>query len=142
MPLPIEEAVAELANSDNPLLNSRLTELSNLSSTEQGAFEGLWAVIETKRRYQIVYRLVELTEDNLPLNFDGIFRYCLRDKDSEVRHKATEGLWENEDASLINPLINLLEQDSSAKVQVAAATVLGKFVILAEYNKSRSCHLE
>jgi HEAT repeat protein len=141
MPLPIEETITELANSDQPLLNSRLTELSNLSPEELQIFKGSWTAIEAKRRCQIVYWLVELTEENLILNFDNIFRYCLRDKDSEVRQKAIEGLWENEDASLINPLIDLLEQDSSEKVQAASATALGKFVILAEHKKLRSCHL-
>ncbi len=82
----------------------------------------------------------KLTEDNLELNFDSIFKYCLKDQDAEVRSKAIEGLWESEEASLINPLMNLLEQDSSEKVQAAAATALGKFAMLAEHKKLRSCH--
>ena len=57
-----------------------------------------------------------------------------------MRSKAIEGLWESEEASLINPLVNLLEQDSSEKVQATAATALGKFAILAEHKKLRSCH--
>jgi hypothetical protein len=37
--------------------------------------------------------------------------------------------------SLTNSLINLLEQDSSEKVQATVATALGKFVMLAEHIK-------
>jgi len=85
--------------------------------------------------------LVELAEDDFELNFDSIFKNCLGDQDAEVRSKAIEGLWENEEPSLINPLINLLEQDSSEKVQAAAATALGKFAMLAEHRKLRSCHV-
>ncbi len=141
MPLLIEETIVELTDSDKPLLSSKLTELSNLSPEELEFFKRSWPAIEPKRRREIMSRLVELAEENFELNFDSIFKYCLKDPDDDVRSKAIEGLWENEEASLINPLINLLEQDSSEKVQAAAATVLGKFAILAEHNKLRPCHV-
>ncbi len=141
MALPIEETIVELGNSDKPLLDSTLIELSNLSSEELEFFQCSWAAIEPKRRCQITHRLVELAEDNLELNFDSIFKHCLEDQDAEVRSKAIEGLWENEEASLINPLINLLEQDSLETVQAAAAMALGKFAMLAEHQKLRSYHV-
>jgi len=140
MSLPIEETIANLGTSDKPLLSSRLIELSTLSQEEMALFEQKWAAIEPKRRRQIVHRLIELAEDNFELNFDSIFISCLEDQDAEVRSKAIEGLWENEDASLINPLIDLLNKDSSEKVQTAAAAALGKFAMLAELKKLRSSH--
>jgi len=140
MSLPIEKIIADLVNIEQPLRSSRLVDLSNLSSEELELWEQAWTSIEPKRRRQITYRLVELAEDNLELDFDSIFRNCLKDQDAEVRGKAVEGLWESEDTSLINPFINLLEQDDSVNVQVAAATALGKFAMLAELNKLRSCH--
>ena len=140
MLLPIEELITDLANSDKPLSSLGLTELSNLSSEEVGFLSRVWATIESERRRQIICRLIELAEDNFELNFDSIFKKCLKDQDVEVRSKAIEGLWENEEASLINPLIDVLRYDSSEKVQVVAATVLGKFAMLAEHKKLRSCH--
>jgi len=140
MSLPIEETIADLGNSDKPLPSSRLIDLSNLNQEEMGLFEQKWAAIEPKRRRQIVHRLVELAEDNFELNFDSILTSCLKDQDAEVRSKAIEGLWENEDASLINPLIELLNKDSSEKVQVVAAAALGKFAMLAELGKLRSSY--
>ena len=95
MSLSIEKTIADLADSDKPLLNSRLIELSNLNPEELRFFEQAWAAIEPKRRRQIVYQLVELGEDNFELNFDSLFRNCLKDQDAEVRSKAIEGLWEN-----------------------------------------------
>ena len=140
MSSPIEETIVDLGNSDKPLLSSRLVDLSNLNSEEVGFFKQVWATIEPKRRRQIIHRLVELAEDNFELNFDTIFWSCLKEQDAEVRSKAIEGLWENEEASLIDPLISLLEHDSSKKVQAAAAIGLGKFAMLAELKKLRSCH--
>lgn len=138
MPSPIEGIIANLVNSDKSLPSSKLAELSNLNSEELAVLEQVWATIEPKRRRQIVSQLVRLAEDDFELNFDSIFKNCLKDQDVQVRSKAIEGLWENEEPSLINPLINLLEQDSSDKVQAAAATALGKFVMLAEHKKLRT----
>jgi len=139
-PPPIEETLAELSDSQKPLLNSRLVRLSNLSVRELDALKQAWPMVDTRRQRQIVQRLVALAEDNLELNFDGIFKRCLKDPDAEVRRQAIEGLWENEETSLIAPLIYLLEQDSSEKVQAAAATALGKFALLAEHKKLRPDH--
>ena len=138
---PIEEIIAELGNRDKPLLSSRLTELSNINSEELRLLEEVWPAIESQRRRQIVSRLVELTEDNFELDFDEVFKDCLRDQDAEVRSKAIEGLWENEEPSLINTLIDLLAQDDSAEVQATAAAALGKFVILAEHQKLSSSYI-
>ena len=140
MLLPIEETITDLADSDKPPVNSKLIDLSHLNPEELRVFKQAWAAIEPKRRQQIMYRLVELIQDSLKLSFDSIFKNCLKDRDAEVRSKAIEGLWESEEASLINPLVNLLEQDSSEKVQAAAATALGKFAMLAEHKKLRSGH--
>jgi len=141
MPSPIEGTIADLGNSSKPLSSSKLAKLSNLNPEELGFLKRVWATIEPKRRRQVVSRLVELAENDFELNFDSIFKNCLGDQDAEVRSKAIEGLWENEEPSLINPLINLLGQDSSEKVQAAAATALGKFIMLAEHKKLRSCHV-
>ena len=141
MPSPIEGTIADLGNSSKPLSSSRLAKLSNLNAEELELLEQAWTTIEPKRRRQIVSRLVELAENDFELNFDSILKNCLEDQDAEVRSKAIEGLWENEEPSLINPLINLLGQDSSEKVQATAATALGKFIMLAEHKKLRSSHV-
>jgi len=140
MPSPIEAILDHLASSDKPLLSSKLADLSNLSPEEVELFEQAWAAIEPERQRQIMYRLVELADDNAKLDFESIFRGRLNDQDAEVRSKAIEGLWESEDTSLITPLINLLEQDSSEKVQAAAAAALGRFVMLVELEKLRSSY--
>lgn len=140
MSLPIEEIITSLSSPDKSLSGPMLAQLSNLSPEELTPLEQAWETIETERRRQIISRLVELAEDNFELNFDSIFKSRLKDTDDEVRSTAIEGLWESEDASLIEPLISLLEQDSSENVQTAAATALGKFALLAELKKLRPSH--
>jgi HEAT repeat protein len=137
---PIDEIISDLQNSDQPLSNARLTELSSINSEELQLFKEIWPSIERKRRQQIVSRLVELAEENFELDFDNVFKNCLDDQDAEVRSKAIEGLWENEEPSLVNTLLNLLVHDSSEKVQAAAANALGRFVMLAEHQKLLSSY--
>jgi HEAT repeat protein len=137
LPPPVEKTIAKLVNPNTKLSDSWLTDLSTLSSAELKQLEQAWPTIEAKRRGQIMYHLVELAEDNFELDFDEIFKGRLKDEDAEVRSKAIEGLWESEEASLIEPLIELLEKDSSEEVQAVAATALGKFALLAELEKLR-----
>jgi HEAT repeat protein len=142
LPPPVEQTIAKLVNPETKLSDSWLVDLSSLNSAELEKLEQAWPTIEAKRRRQVIYHLVELTEDNFELDFDSIFKRCLKDEDAEVRSKAIEGLWENEEASLIEPLIELLEKDSSEAVQAAAATALGKFALLAELDKLRPSYKE
>jgi HEAT repeat protein len=142
LPPPMEQTIAKLVDPGKQLSDAWLTDLSGLNSTELKPLEQAWPAIEPKRRRQIIYRLVELAEDNFELDFDNIFKERLKDEDAGVRSKAIEGLWENEEAALIEPLVDLLEKDSSEEVQAAAATALGKFALLAELEKLRPNHRE
>ena len=136
----VEKAIASLDSKSQPLAVSGLVYLSDLKPTEMELFKRTWAAIKPLRRRQIINWLAEMAEDNVELNFDRLFRYCLKDGDSQVRSRAIDGLWENEEASLINPLLDLLEEDSSASIQASAATALGRFALLAELDELRSSH--
>jgi HEAT repeat protein len=137
---PIDEIISEIKSSDKPLSSVKLTELSSINSEELQLFKEVWPTIERKRRQQVVSRLVDLAEENFELDFDHVFKSCLDDPDAEVRRRAIKGLWENEEPSLINTLLNLLEHDSSEKVQASAAAALGRFVMLAEHQKLHSSY--
>ncbi|MFC1992325.1 HEAT repeat domain-containing protein [Chloroflexota bacterium] len=141
MAFPIEQIFADLADGGGEPPDSRLIDLSNLKSEEVKLFEQAWSGTEPQLRQQVISKLVDLAEDNIELNFDSIFISCLRDADAEVRSKAIEGLWESEEASLVNLLIDMLEHDISEKVQATAATALGKFAMLTGLNKLRPCYI-
>ncbi len=129
---PIESIINNLVDNDQPIMNVRLVELSNLNLMQLKTFVNVWQDIEVKRRRQIMHRLYELAEDDVCLNFDTIFKHNLMDKDEEVRVIAIEGLWEYERVSMIKYLINMMNKDNSQKVQSAAALALGRFSLLAE----------
>ncbi len=140
MDTPISEtarnAIEALSNDDD-LSGIILAGLSNLTRTELELFRTRWPDIDDDRRIQALSRLVELAENNVEYNFDSIFRYALKDSNEDVRYLAIEGLWENEQTSLIDSFIELLESDESDRVQAAAAVALGKFAVMAELKKLR-----
>ena len=140
MPLPLKRYLAELAAPKKRLVTSKLVNLSNLTPEELRPFEQTWAILKAERRRQVVCQLVELAEDDFELNFDDVFHRCLHDPDEVVRAKAIEGLWESEDASLIDTLVGLLRKDSAEAVRIEAAKALCKFALLAEHQKLSPRH--
>jgi HEAT repeat protein len=134
-PANIREIINGLANTDQPIQSSSLADLSNIGASDLSFLAQIWTGIATERRLKIISRLVELAEENFELNFDSIFKNCLKDIDAEVRAKAIEGLWENEETTLITPFIKMLNEDTSELVQAAAAKALSKYALLAELKK-------
>jgi HEAT repeat protein len=136
----IGQTIKNLGDNNLPVLNTRLADLSDLNFHQLELLDSTWHSIEVKRRRQIIHRLFELAEGDVCLNFDSIFKQRFRDEDEDVRRIAVEGLWENEESSLIEPLIYLMNLDSSQTVQAAAALALGRFTMLVEHNKISKDH--
>lgn len=128
----MEAYLAELRDVDARVATSKLVILSDLSPEEVQVFKRGWPLIDVRKRRQIAEWLVELSEDNLELDFDMVFRAILDDPDGEVKVKAMEGLWGSEDDSLIDDLVDLLKRHSEPPVRAAAAGTLGGFALRAE----------
>jgi HEAT repeat protein len=106
-----------------------------LTRAEVQLFQEVWSLIDAGRRRWIIQSLVDIAEASFEVNFDPIFRLCLNDEDEVVRTRAIEGLWEDEDLTLAGLLVRLLRDDPSESVRAAAATSLGRFVLLGELEK-------
>jgi hypothetical protein len=131
----VRQIIKELANEDIPLVNKQLVELTDIKNEDLAFFDRLWGGLSFKRQLHLISRLIELVEDSAELNFDAIFRHRLFDPREEIRSKAIEGLWENEDTSLIEPLIKMMQSDPSLIVRRDSAMALGRFAMLAEHKK-------
>jgi len=138
--LPLPEILTSLRQGNTTLSESSLAELSELDCPELAALAEAWQDITPEHRRDIVARLVGAANDNIALDFRAVFRFCLRDPIAEVRKEAVRGLWESEEPSLIEPLVELMETDSSEAVQAEAACALGRFALLAEHGALDSDH--
>jgi HEAT repeat protein len=130
-----EELLKRMRDSKTPLSISSLYGLSDLTRAEAQLFQKVWPLIDTGRRRWIIESLVDIAEASFEVNFHSIFRLCLSDEDEVVRSQAIEGLWEDEDLTLAGLLVRLLRDDPSEPVRAAAATSLGRFVLLGELEK-------
>jgi HEAT repeat protein len=135
-PIPsLTEVLDNLADASQPLLNRRLAGLSDLDPVALQQFDAVWRQIDTERRRQIVSRLGEISEDNVEFSYNGLYKHLLADPDEMVRKAAVEGLWEDDEPSLIRLLLRLLADDPSTIVREIAAKALGHFTLMVEHQK-------
>ena len=127
--------IQKLADPSSQVPSGDFIELSDLSPAELGEFARTWFTLPADRQLWIVSTLVELAEDSAELDFYAIFKMCLKDGDEAVVEKAMEGLWEQEDRSVIPFLTDILLSDRSTSVRAAAAVALGKFPSLVQEGK-------
>lgn len=118
--------------SEQELHTGSLYIFSKMDQDALAAFKSVWPTIPTQRRRDIMQELVEIGEANFEVYFDPVFLLGLGDEDAEVRAAAINGLWENENPSLIGPLVHLLRTDETPLVRATAAIALGRFVYLGE----------
>lgn len=137
-----EELLERLKNPAARVRASELVQLSGMTAEQQGMLRSVWPVLTLARRRELTERLVELAEDNVELNFDGVFFLGLDDQDAQVRVAALRGLWEYEGRDLIGRLLRFLREDMDARVRAEAALALGRFVLLHEYGRLRESHFQ
>jgi HEAT repeat protein len=135
--LSLESYLKELADGKSALVISRLTELSALIPANLELFKKSWPDIAVERRREIIGNFITLAEGDPQLDYNDIFMSALKDADETVRLRSIEGLWEYEERSLIDPLIDILRHDGSEQARAAAAVSLGKFALLYELGKLR-----
>jgi HEAT repeat protein len=128
----LEHVLDHIGDERTSLSRSRLYMLSALTREEVELFSDRWDAIGIARRRHVIRALVEIAEVNFAVDFNSIFHLGLQDEDAEVRACCIDGLWEDESPGLVNPLLTLLSVDPSVAVRAAAATSLGRFVLLAE----------
>lgn len=133
----LDTLLEELLNSAQAPPPVSLYHFSGLDADETARVRELWPRLPVELRREIVKRLAELAEADFEMNFGAVFRLGLEDVDAEVRTRAVEGLWEDQDTRLVAPLATCLLEDVAPAVRAAAATSLGRFVLLGELQKIR-----
>ena len=131
----IEVFIEAIADESEPLSEAPFHEASDPSPQEVAEFARACAGMDDDRRREVVAAMVEQAEENLELDFNAIFRQCLRDDDDRMVQLGVEGLWENEERWLVAELAALLRSERGPQVRAAAAVALGKFPVLAQEGK-------
>ena len=94
--------------------------------------EPIWAALDLPYRRTLMNELVEASETNFELDYGTFGHFALGDPNGEIRSAAIELLWEDESLVLMRRLIRLVVDDESTEVRAAAASALGRFILLGE----------
>jgi len=135
-----DEAMRRVADERAPFSSHVIYPLSASNSTETQLFGRQWPTIGVDRRRMVISALVESAEANFELDFNALFRLTMKDEDPEVRTASMEGLWEDEGAALVKPLVDVLRKDPAASARAAAASSLGRFALLADLDELEERH--
>jgi hypothetical protein len=138
--LTFEQAMLQLADEQAALSSSVLYALSAPNTEEVRIFRRQWPTLPVERRRKIITALAESAEANFEVDFNPLFRVTMDDEDDHVRTVSVEGLWEDEEVTLIAPLVHIVRKDRAASSRAAAAASLGRFVLLGELEELDERH--
>jgi hypothetical protein len=134
---PTIEATVEALRADAPdLYNVTLYYgLSELQPDEVAQVKTTWDSLSAENRQKLLEEMSEASEANFEVNYQQIAFMALDDSDGNVRTAAIEALWEDESPELMRRLIDCTQWDESQSVRAAAASALGRFILLGEYGE-------
>ncbi len=127
-----EEALALVCDESQALIRSVIAFLSGAGRAEVSHFAECWSRLSPERRREIISAMAEMAEADFELDFNAIFRWSLQSDDPTVRERAIEGLWEDDQPTLVDPLLRLMKDDPAPAVRAQAASSLGRFALQAE----------
>ena len=129
-----EEALEKILNEEQVPIHL-LYHLSDISENDLQAFARLWPDAPDDRRREIIRHLVDISEDDFIVDFRPLFSYGLADPFYQVRIASLDGLWDTTDLSLVDPIIDRMQNDVYPEVQAAAAGALAHYLLMAAWGE-------
>jgi HEAT repeat protein len=121
-----------LTNYDQPFPARMLRSFSDLTPNHLHMLKTVWPVIKRERKISLLEDLETVAESDTLVNFDELAKMALVDEDSAVRILAIRLLWECDETRLLPIFTDMMLTDTAEDVRAAAASALGKFVLLGE----------
>ncbi|MCC6802742.1 MAG: HEAT repeat domain-containing protein [Anaerolineae bacterium] len=128
----LETTLAALRDNDGTVTSTLYYGLSGLESGDIERLAPVWKGLTPEYRRKLVQELTEASEANFELEYKTLGQYALEDDEPGVREAAVDLLWEDESLALMYRLIDLAQEDESVGVRAAAASALGRFILLGE----------
>jgi HEAT repeat protein len=130
--IPVDDLLRELAQAESLPPITHLYSFSDLSRADADKVRRSWGLIAPERRLALVNSLVTSAEEDVSLELGPFLRIAMLDQDAAVRSTAVRGLWEDGQADLVGPLVQMLQNDPDVETRAAAATALGSYVLAGE----------
>ena len=110
-----------------------LGHFSDIQPLELQTVMDVWERVNLNRKLSLLEGLESLLVKDTLVSFDDLGRALLTDSDPQVRIRAMHLLIECEEVSLVPIYIDMLTNDSDVAVRAEAASTLGIFVQLGEF---------
>jgi HEAT repeat protein len=131
--LPFQKVLDVLLNDSKDIHRRYLAEFSDIEPASLKLLLETWPRIEQSRKLLLLERLNTLANEDTLVSFDDLGRALLTDTDPQVRIRALRLLIECEDTRLVPIYTDMLINDSEVAVRAEAASTLGIFVQLGEF---------
>ncbi|MGD8403663.1 MAG: HEAT repeat domain-containing protein [Anaerolineales bacterium] len=132
--IPFQKILDTLLDESKDIHHRHLSEFSDIEPASLQSLQENWPRIELSRKLLLLDKLNALANEDTLVSFDDLGRALLRDDDPQVRIRAMRLLIECEDHRLVPTYIDLLTNDQIVAVRAEAASVLGLFVQLGEFD--------
>ncbi|MBE0688876.1 MAG: hypothetical protein IH587_01985, partial [Anaerolineae bacterium] len=132
----IAETIAALHESEAGGLN--ITVYYGLSDMDPSDVEQLrepWENLSSDYRLRLIKQLIDISEMNFDLDYNALADLALEDDNADIRAAAVELMWADETLPTMNRMIKLAVDDEAAPVRASAASSLGRFILLGEYEE-------
>ncbi|MFL7869040.1 MAG: HEAT repeat domain-containing protein [Anaerolineales bacterium] len=131
--LPFQKVLDVLLDESKDIPRRYLTEFSDIEPAALQTLLETWPRIKPDRKLLLLDRLNTLANEDTLVCFDDLGRALLRDENPQVRTRAMRLLIECEDHRLVPIYIDMLTKDNDVAVRAEAASTLGIFVQLGEF---------
>jgi HEAT repeat protein len=131
--IPFQKVLDALLDKGKDIPHRYLTEFSDIEPDSLKSLLEAWPRIGLERKLLLLDQLNSLANEDTLVSFDDLGRALLTDNEPQVRIRAMRLLVECEDFRLVPTYIDLLTKDSAVAVRAEAATMLGIFVQLGEF---------
>jgi len=131
--IPFKRVLDTLLDDSKDIPRGYLTEFSDIEPGTLRSLQDAWPRIGLSRKLLLLDLLNTLANEDTLVSFDDLGRALLTDDEPQVRIRAMRLLVECEDARLVPKYIEMVTQDSNVDVRAEAASMLGLFVQLGEF---------
>jgi HEAT repeat protein len=132
--IPFQKVMDALLDESTDIPHRYLAEFSDILPSALKSLLGIWPRVGLRRKLLLLDELNALANVDTLVSFDDIGRAFLNDDEPQVRLRAMRLLVECEDTKLVPIYIDMLTKDSDSIVRAEAATMLGIFVQLGEFD--------
>lgn len=132
--IPFQDVLDVLLEESKDIPRRHLTEFSDILPASLQALMEAWPRIKLDRKLLLLDRLNARANEDTLVSFEDVGRALLLDREPQVRIRAMRLLVESEDVRLVPTYIILLTTDKDPAVRAEAASMLGLFVQLGEFD--------